>query len=274
MMEVLDTQTLQATSGWCGCRASCSRPAMRASRLPEDHGVLAGAGSAEAGALVRRNPPQGRGVELLRARHRLPRARDELGAGYPRTLEQTAVGADFDPVAWTASSTPSARPRRKCSARKACAPACTTMSARGSRPRTRSSGPSPRSLPSCSAPRSTSGTSRGRGSTPCDAAAACRPAGRPPHQGSRPHRRRGQPRRTDVLSLSVGCRNLPRARARRPGSRRDPRGSAPDWPGWLIIEVDRASMDPVSSAAASWAWSETRLHRDLAGHGVDADSTR
>lgn len=32
-----------------------------------------------------------------------------------------------------------------------------------------------------------------------------------------------------------------------------------DWPGWVIIEVDRASMSPRASAEASWAWSAQRL---------------
>ena len=31
------------------------------------------------------------------------------------------------------------------------------------------------------------------------------------------------------------------------------------WDGWLIVEVDRASMDPRASAEVSWAWIEARL---------------
>ncbi|MCU1403932.1 MAG: xylose isomerase [Glaciihabitans sp.] len=31
------------------------------------------------------------------------------------------------------------------------------------------------------------------------------------------------------------------------------------WRGWVIIEVDRASMNPVASADVSWAWTEKRL---------------
>ncbi|MBL0888035.1 sugar phosphate isomerase/epimerase family protein [Myceligenerans indicum] len=31
------------------------------------------------------------------------------------------------------------------------------------------------------------------------------------------------------------------------------------WDGWVIIEVDRASMDPTASAEVSWAWADTRF---------------
>jgi sugar phosphate isomerase/epimerase len=34
------------------------------------------------------------------------------------------------------------------------------------------------------------------------------------------------------------------------------------WAGWVIIEVDRASMDPLRSAETSWAWVEARLQAD------------
>lgn len=32
-----------------------------------------------------------------------------------------------------------------------------------------------------------------------------------------------------------------------------------EWAGWTIIEVDRASMDPIASAAVSWEWTAARL---------------
>lgn len=32
-----------------------------------------------------------------------------------------------------------------------------------------------------------------------------------------------------------------------------------DWSGWLIVEVDRVDGDPVASARTSWAWVEARL---------------
>lgn len=32
-----------------------------------------------------------------------------------------------------------------------------------------------------------------------------------------------------------------------------------NWDGWVMIEVDRASMDPTASAGVSWAWAEARL---------------
>lgn len=37
-------------------------------------------------------------------------------------------------------------------------------------------------------------------------------------------------------------------------------GALPDaWDGWVIIEVDRASMDPDESAVVSWNWAQSRL---------------
>jgi sugar phosphate isomerase/epimerase len=36
------------------------------------------------------------------------------------------------------------------------------------------------------------------------------------------------------------------------------------WEGWVIIEVDRASMDPARSAETSWAWVKARLQPETA----------